>query len=58
MLDNCAGSCTTAVACLNTGRNFVCFELDETYFAVGFGRTYEHARTLGRTDVTQSLATY
>ena len=28
VLDSCAGSCTTAVACINTGRHYVCFETD------------------------------
>jgi site-specific DNA-methyltransferase (adenine-specific) len=32
VLDNCMGSGTTAVACLNTNRNFIGFELDENYF--------------------------
>ena len=33
VLDNCAGSGTTAVACENTGRRWVCIEKDETYYA-------------------------
>ena len=32
VLDNCMGSGTSAIACMNTGRNFIGFELDETYF--------------------------
>ena len=28
------GSGTTAIACLNTSRNYIGFELDETYFDV------------------------
>ncbi|HEX3683156.1 MAG TPA: site-specific DNA-methyltransferase [Bryobacteraceae bacterium] len=31
VLDNCMGSGTTAVACMNTGRNFIGFELDKDY---------------------------
>lgn len=31
VLDNCIGSGTTAVACINTKRNFIGFELDTTY---------------------------
>lgn len=31
VLDNCMGSGTTAVACINTGRNFIGFELDKNY---------------------------
>ena len=31
VLDNCMGSGTTAIACINTGRNFIGFELDKHY---------------------------
>jgi site-specific DNA-methyltransferase (adenine-specific) len=31
ILDNCIGSGTTAIACINTGRNFIGFELDKHY---------------------------
>lgn len=31
VLDNCVGSGTTAIACINTNRNFIGFELDEQY---------------------------
>lgn len=31
VLDNCMGSGTTAIACLNTNRNYIGFELDSTY---------------------------
>jgi site-specific DNA-methyltransferase (adenine-specific) len=32
VLDNCMGSGTTGIACLNTNRNFIGIEKDETYF--------------------------
>jgi site-specific DNA-methyltransferase (adenine-specific) len=32
VLDSCMGSGTTAIACLNTGRNFIGFELDPACF--------------------------
>ena len=32
VLDNCMGSGTTAVACLNTNRNFIGFENNEDYY--------------------------
>src|SRR5699024_9314179 len=32
VLDNCMGSGTTAIACMNTERNFIGFELDKTYY--------------------------
>lgn len=38
VLDSCAGSCTTAVAVLNTGRNYICFEKDKDIFEVGSKR--------------------
>lgn len=38
VLDNCMGSGTTAVACVNTSRNFIGFELDEGYWRVGVSR--------------------
>lgn len=34
VLDNCMGSGTTAVACVNTGRNYTGFEWDEEYYEV------------------------
>lgn len=34
VLDNCAGSGTTAVACINTGRNFILMEKEEKYVQV------------------------
>ena len=35
VLDNAFGSCTTGLACLNTGRNFVGVEKDEHFYALG-----------------------
>jgi DNA modification methylase len=32
ILDNCAGSGTTAIAAINTGRKYICMESDPTYF--------------------------
>ena len=34
VLDNCAGSGTTGVACVNTNRNFIGIELDDNYFEI------------------------
>lgn len=49
VLDNCMGSGTTAVACVNTGRNFVGLELDEAYWRVGVSRVdRELIRTEGK----------
>lgn len=35
VLDNCAGSGTTAIACLNTKRDYICMEQEEKYFEIG-----------------------
>ena len=35
VLDNCAGSFTTAIACLNTKRNYICMEKEQKYFEIG-----------------------
>ena len=32
VLDSCMGSGTTAIACINTNRNYIGFELDEEYY--------------------------
>ena len=42
VLDNCMGSGTTAIACINTNRNFVGFELDETYYSLANERIANH----------------
>ena len=42
VLDNCMGSGTTAIACLNTNRNFIGFELDKEYFYIATKRIEEH----------------
>lgn len=34
VLDNCMGSGTTGVACVNTGRGFIGMEMDEKYFDI------------------------
>ena len=34
VLDNCMGSGTTGVACLNTNRNFIGIELNDNYFGI------------------------
>ncbi len=42
VLDNCAGSGTTAVAAINTNRNYVCIEKDEAYFEMMSTRVSKH----------------
>lgn len=34
VLDNCMGSGSTGVACINTNRNFIGIELDENYYNI------------------------
>lgn len=41
VLDNTAGSCTTAVAAIHTGRNYICIEREEKYCQVGRQRVEE-----------------
>lgn len=41
ILDNCMGSGTTAVACINTNRNFIGFELDKGYYDIACKRIEE-----------------
>ena len=41
VLDNCMGSGSTGVACLNTNRNFIGIELDEDYFNISKQRINE-----------------
>lgn len=41
VLDNCMGSGSTGVACVNTGRNFIGIELDKDYFAIAKKRIEE-----------------
>ena len=41
VLDNCMGSGSTGVACVNTSRNFIGFELDEHYFEIAKKRIEE-----------------
>ena len=38
VLDNCAGSCTTAIAAINTKRKFLCVEKNPEYYAIGLER--------------------
>lgn len=41
VLDNCMGSGSTGVACVNTNRNFIGMELDEKYFEIASKRIAE-----------------
>lgn len=41
VLDNCAGSGTTAIACMNTNRNFIVMEKEQTYYEMILKRVEE-----------------
>jgi site-specific DNA-methyltransferase (adenine-specific) len=45
VLDNCIGSGTTAIACLNTGRNFIGIEKEEKYWKIAEERVKTHLAT-------------
>lgn len=50
ILDNCMGSGSTGVACVNTGRRFIGMELDEQYFTIAQNRirdAAERVKTVG-----------
>lgn len=46
VLDNCMGSGSTGVACVNTGRRFIGMELDEGYFEIAQKRIEEAAKPI------------
>jgi len=41
VLDNCMGSGTTGIACVNTGRNFIGIEQDPKYYELAVERVKE-----------------
>lgn len=43
VLDNCMGSGSTGIACLNTRRKFIGIELDDSYFGIAKKRIEDHA---------------
>lgn len=44
VLDNCAGSFTTAIAAINTNRQYICIEKDPVYFNIGENRIEKHLK--------------
>jgi len=44
VLDCCAGSGTTAIACYNTNRNYICIEKEPEYFNLMQSRVREHQK--------------
>ena len=45
VLDNCFGSCSTGIACLNTKRNFIGIEMNKEYFIKGREWLIDEIRT-------------
>ena len=46
VLDNCSGSGTTAIACINTNRNYICMEKDYEYYNKSIERILKHSNQL------------
>lgn len=46
VLDNCMGSATTAIACINTNRNYIGFEIKKEYYDTAIKRIEEHKSNL------------
>jgi site-specific DNA-methyltransferase (adenine-specific) len=51
ILDPFAGSFTTAIACINTNRQYICIEKDPTYFQIGADRIRNHLIKLGKIEI-------
>ena len=53
ILDNCAGSGTTAIACLNTNRQFIVMEKEQKYYDIilkrvaDFNKNFEQQTLFG-----------
>ena len=47
VLDNCAGSFTTSIACDNTKRNWICIEKESNYCEIGLNRVNKNRENLG-----------
>lgn len=55
VLDNCSGSGTTAIACINTNRKFLCMEMDETYYNKSLERINNHVKPNANEDTSTIL---
>lgn len=51
VLDNCMGSGSTGVACVNTGRRFIGMELEKDYFNIAQNRIKEAAVAVTKSEV-------
>lgn len=48
VLDNCMGSGTTAIACINTNRKYIGFEIEKEYYDLAIDRINKHLHTLNK----------
>jgi len=55
VLDNCAGSFTTAIAAINTNRQYICIEKDETYFKLAQDRINKRISELNKPDLFSNI---
>jgi site-specific DNA-methyltransferase (adenine-specific) len=46
VLDNCMGSASTGIACLNTKRRFIGWEMDDTIYKGAVKRIYDHQKKI------------
>lgn len=53
VLDNCMGSGSTGIACINTNRNFIGMELDQKYFEIAEKRIYERVSSIEQSKVPE-----
>jgi site-specific DNA-methyltransferase (adenine-specific) len=56
VLDNCMGSGSTAIAAINTNRNFIGFELDASYYNIAKNRVNQHIIGLKMQDTYTIIA--
>lgn len=48
VLDNCIGSGTTAIACLNTNRKYIGFKIEKEYYDLAIDRINKHLHNLNK----------
>lgn len=56
VLDNCIGSGTTAIAAINTNRQFIGFELDDNYYKLAKNRVNQHIMDNNLQDIYPLIA--
>jgi DNA modification methylase len=51
VLDNCMGSGSTIIACLNTNRKYIGIEMDENYFNIAKDRIEKHINNINNSEL-------